>query len=911
MKLPSGPTVVTATLRTAALVTAVAIVSLTLILWSRFFTTLRNQRIEQLVSFADERRGRDQMLFSEAEETLTSMRQDMAALMAARSSTPEAALAAMTSLTTPGRNGVALRSPASTPDLSSRPQLFLPLGANTPGVNLRATWAAYQLLATYGPAWRLRLPVSYYIGNSGETALFWDGKVAIDAIEQGPNLVTAAPYLVAQVRPVGVQSPAWTNVYLDRASNQHMVSVSLAIEEDGVFVGSISHDILLSDVMERTLRHSPSGTASSLFTREGYVIAHPGYEIKPANELELPLIKQPDSEVRDLWLLARAAEATGKPQVLFDEKWGRYVVVAELTEPQWMLVTTMSRAELLTRAFQPSGWVLLLGLLSIVAELLVLKAVLRRKVADPLSTLAEATRRWQERSPDVALATLTPRDDEIGQLARDFCTLHGLVSEKVHSLEEEVGRRKAATTALEEIQANLRNEVATATAELQFANLQLSQLAMFDSLTGLANRQNYEESLRRAIELRQVQGGSLALMFIDLDGFKSVNDQYGHETGDVLLHQVAHRLVRAIRAYEVVARLGGDEFVVLLNHMQDRDGLSRVATRILAACREPFHIGAITVTISASVGVALFPDDVSDPGAPEAAARLQQNADLAMYEAKRRGKDTWSFFNLHLTEMALASHRLTDELRVAIEQEQFVVHLQTIHSLPDGGVTAAESLVRWQHPTRGLLYPEQFVPSAEKTHLVRGIDRCVQRLVIGALRDRWQHLPPGFYVAINCSAHTLSERGAVDALAALLAANGVPTSCVAVEVTESALLEEGPATDAVQRLRELGLRLILDDFGVGYSCLSYLKRIPLSTIKLDRAFVRDVHEDLHSQAIARTVFTLARALSVDVIAEGVEDPQQIAFLSEEGCTKVQGFFYARPAPFAEVLDALPRATTDG
>ena len=906
MKPPSGPSVVTATLRTAVLVTAVAIVALTVILWSRFFTTLRSQRIEQLVSFAEERRGRDQVLFAEAQGILQTMRSDIMALLADPNTSPEAARAALLALTRPEADG-GLRSPVDDPKLADQPQLYLPLGARTPDENLRVTWAAHRLLSRYGPAWRVLMPNSYYIGTSGETALYWHNTPIIGQIGPGPGLLSAAPYLVAVGRPRGLMTAAWTNVYLDRASQQRMVSISLPIEVEGRFVGALSHDILLQDLLDRTLRHSPPGTESSLFTQEGFVIAHPDYPLAAPGVLEVELPRQAPSAVRDLFLQARAAMAPGKPQVVFDEKWGRYIVVAELSDPQWMLVTSISRRDLLMSVLGPSGWVLLLGLLSILVEVLVLRSVLREKVADPLHTLAEATRRWQERSPVQALAGQVERTDEIGQLARDFCAVHGLVSEQVQSLEAEVGRRQAATTALEEIQTNLRNEVATATAELQFANLQLSQLAMFDSLTGLANRQNYEETLRRSIELRQDQGGSLALMFIDLDGFKSVNDQYGHETGDVLLHQVAHRLVRAVRAYEVVARLGGDEFVVLVNHLQERETLSRVAQRILAACREPFHIGAITVSISASVGVAIFPDDVSDPGAPEAAARLQQNADLAMYEAKRRGKDTWSFFNRHLTEMALASHRLTDELRVAIEQDQFVVHLQTIHRLPQGGVCAAESLVRWQHPTRGLLLPEQFVPSAEKTHLIRGIDRCVQRLVIGALRDRWQSLPEGFYIAINCSVHTLSERGAVDALGALLAANGVPTSLIAVEVTESALLEEGPATDAVHRLRELGVRLILDDFGVGYSCLSYLKRIPLSTIKLDRAFVRDVHEDLHSQAIARTVFTLARALSVDVIAEGVEDSQQIAFLTEEGCNNVQGFFFARPGPFAEILDGLPRA----
>jgi diguanylate cyclase (GGDEF)-like protein/PAS domain S-box-containing protein len=425
---------------------------------------------------------------------------------------------------------------------------------------------------------------------------------------------------------------------------------------------------------------------------------------------------------------------------------------------------------------------------------------------------------------------------------------------------------------------------------------QLDHLAHHDALTGLPNRLYLAANLPAALEQSRRTNTVLAVLFLDLDRFKHVNDSRGHETGDKLLKTVAQRVRAAMRAQDLVVRMGGDEFVVVMKDVVDTEQVRDAATRITHALAAPMVIDGRTLVTTVSIGVALYPHDGADMG------ELLRHSDTAMYQAKDRGRNNFQLFSPGMDQRLKERIAVESSLRTALQSRQLDVHYQPIVDIETHRVIALEALLRWKHPSHGYIRPERFVSVAEEAGLIVPIgDFVLQRVMedMTSWRQAEAKLVP---VAFNVSAVQLQRSNLADSIARLTREHGFEPSMLQIEITESAVFERREAgareasEDAVGRLRELGVHIAIDDFGTGYSSLSYLKRWRVDTLKIDRSFVRDLVTDMSDLAIVSAIIAMARHLHIEVVAEGIEGWPQLEKLRQLGCSYAQGYLFARPAP---------------
>ncbi len=448
----------------------------------------------------------------------------------------------------------------------------------------------------------------------------------------------------------------------------------------------------------------------------------------------------------------------------------------------------------------------------------------------------------------------------------------------------------------------LETENAALTRSLAEANQELGYLALHDALTKLPNRVLLECRLDDALSKAHEDGGQFALMFMDLDGFKVVNDAYGHQVGDRLLVQVAERLAAGVRGKDTVARVGGDEFVLLVPG-EDRAGATAVASRLLAAISAPFQADGHDLRISTSIGIAMCPAD----GASVHDALM--HADAAMYHAKSMSRNAYCFFDASMNENMQGQLQLTQDLRAAIERNELVLHYQPQFAAPNGPIRGVEALVRWIHPTRGLIGPDEFIPLAEKTGLIVPIGEWVLDEACRQVREWLDSGMCDWNVAVNLSPVQFSHPQLTALVRDTLARHRVDPRHLTIEVTESAAMRDVDASLRIlQALRDMGVRISIDDFGTGYSSLMYLKRLPASELKIDRGFVRELAHDAEDAAIVSSVVALGHTLGIEIVAEGVETATQKEFLTRLGCNSLQGFLLGRPVPAAD-LNALSRDCT--
>lgn len=420
------------------------------------------------------------------------------------------------------------------------------------------------------------------------------------------------------------------------------------------------------------------------------------------------------------------------------------------------------------------------------------------------------------------------------------------------------------------------------------AESQVHYLAHYDLLTGLPNRALFRDRLLQAMAQAKRSDTLIAVMFLDIDDFKDVNDTLGHAVGDQLLKEIAQRIRSCMREYDTVARFGGDEFGIIQTDVQTVEAAADLAERVLGMLGEPFHIEGHEIHSGASVGMTIYPFDDAQADA------LLRNADMAMYKAKREGRNRFQFYVAELNEMVQRRAALERDLRIALQKQQFRLHYQPQLDLATGRIVGVEALLRWRHPERGEISPAEFIPVAESSGLIMPIGDWVLRTACREARA-WQDagLPP-VRVAINLSAMQFRHRNLLDTITAALAESGLEPRWLEVELTESLIMRDVRATiDTLQHLHELGVQIAVDDFGTGYSSLSYLTRFPVSKIKLDKSFVRDV-DKRDGAAIARTVIALGHSLNMKVMAEGVETEYQLRFLREHACNEVQGYYFSRP-----------------
>lgn len=420
------------------------------------------------------------------------------------------------------------------------------------------------------------------------------------------------------------------------------------------------------------------------------------------------------------------------------------------------------------------------------------------------------------------------------------------------------------------------------------AESQVHYLAHYDLLTGLPNRALFRDRLLQAMAQAKRSDTLIAVMFLDIDDFKDVNDTLGHAVGDQLLKEIAQRIRSCMREYDTVARFGGDEFGIIQTDVQTVEAAADLAERVLGMLGEPFHIEGHEIHSGASVGMTIYPFDDAQADA------LLRNADMAMYKAKREGRNRFQFYVAELNEMVQRRAALERDLRIALQKQQFRLHYQPQLDLATGRIVGVEALLRWRHPERGEISPAEFIPVAESSGLIMPIGDWVLRTACREARA-WQDagLPP-VRVAINLSAMQFRHRNLLDTITSALAESGLEPRWLEVELTESLIMRDVRATiDTLQHLHELGVQIAVDDFGTGYSSLSYLTRFPVSKIKLDKSFVRDV-DKRDGAAIARTVIALGHSLNMKVMAEGVETEYQLRFLREHACNEVQGYYFSRP-----------------
>jgi len=432
----------------------------------------------------------------------------------------------------------------------------------------------------------------------------------------------------------------------------------------------------------------------------------------------------------------------------------------------------------------------------------------------------------------------------------------------------------------------------------------LNHEALHDSLTDLPNRRLFMDRLGQALRRTRRRHNRVAVLFMDLDGFKVVNDSLGHEVGDLLLTVVAQRLGRCLRPEDTLARFGGDEFTVLIEALDDPAQAVQVAERITEELRRPFIMEGRELYVAGSIGISLGDARTHDPDA------LLREADTAMYRAKGEG-GAYTVFDPNMYDQAFMRLEVETDLRRAIEQEEFVVHYQPIVDLKSGELWGMEALVRWAHPERGLLEPSEFVPVAEESGLVIPMGERVLREACFRAKE-WQEENPRIsplVMSVNLSASQLSRLNLADTVESVLQETGLEGSHLTLDVTETVYVRVLAAnTEILERLRGLGVRFSIDDFGTGYSSLAYLKRLPADAIKIDKSFVKGLGEDVEDAAIVRTIIELAHTLGLIVIAEGVESEEQAQQLKEMGCDMAQGFYFSRPLPPEEIPTLLSSDT---
>jgi diguanylate cyclase (GGDEF)-like protein/PAS domain S-box-containing protein len=436
-------------------------------------------------------------------------------------------------------------------------------------------------------------------------------------------------------------------------------------------------------------------------------------------------------------------------------------------------------------------------------------------------------------------------------------------------------------------------------------SLRMSHQAQHDSLTDLPNRILLHDRLTQAMAMAHRHSQKLAVIFLDVDRFKNVNDSLGHDVGDRLLILVAQRLLGCVRSSDTVSRQGGDEFVILLPELTRGQDAAIRAEKILAALSAPYDIDKHSVHVTASLGIVIFPDDGKD------AETLLKNADFAMYHAKDCGRSNYQFFREDMNVRALERQAIEDGLRLAVERDELVLHYQPILDLWSGAPTGVEALLRWRHPHRGLLLPEQFMAIAEESGFIVPIGRWVLEEACRQSKV-WEVTGlPSVRIAINVSAVELRDKDFVEHVRNILAKTGLAPHLLELELTETFLMQDSSSTAVVLRsLKDLGVRLALDDFGTGYSSLSHLKGFPIDTLKIDRAFVSELTTNADDASIVRAVITLGKSLQIRVVAEGVESAEQLAKLQDYQCPEGQGYYFGRAVAGDELVPLLGKIVED-
>ena len=502
-----------------------------------------------------------------------------------------------------------------------------------------------------------------------------------------------------------------------------------------------------------------------------------------------------------------------------------------------------------------------------------------RRLVSRISYMADNIDRMQIERYNMQLSV--DGKDELSLLANSFNSMAASIVRSQHEIQDEIKKVRH-----RDQQLILKEEA-------------LHHLAHHDPLTSLPNLLLFRDRFNQAIIKCKRLDKGLALLFVDLDNFKEVNDSLGHSIGDRLLQVVADRLSTSVRSEDTVARLGGDEFIIIISDLNDAADAKRLAQKLLNSLKAPIKVNGYELNVTASIGISSYPND------GEIAEVLLRNADAAMYHAKESGRNTFEFYTAQLTEKAFDRVRTESALRKAIEQNQFIVYYQPQVDLASGRIIGSEALVRWQHPEYGVIPPIRFLPIAEETGQIVDIGKIVLRESCKQLVRLAEAGYPEFRMAVNLSTKQMGRGLIVNVVKEILQETGCNAKNLELEITESTLVQSPEDTTAeLNTLRALGISIAIDDFGTGYSSLSYLKRFPISKLKIDRSFVSEIPLNADDCAISKAIIALGKALGLVVIAEGVEEKEQADFLIQQGCEEAQGYYYSKPLSDSDLMQFL-------
>jgi len=470
---------------------------------------------------------------------------------------------------------------------------------------------------------------------------------------------------------------------------------------------------------------------------------------------------------------------------------------------------------------------------------------------------------------------------------------------ELEDLHERLEANGAATVELAEDLAHARAETEEALRQTREQKETIQKLALFDPLTGLANRNRFQQKFTDALKIAKRENSMVALLLFDLDRFKAVNDTFGHPVGDELLEFVANQLIEATRETDTVARLGGDEFAIILTMLDRDERAAMIAGRVIDALSQPITLSGCLIDTGTSIGISIYPRDSIEGD------DLIRIADMALYSAKNDGRGGYRFYDDEMDAQAKAAHILDNELRLAIVRKEFELHYQPQLNSRSNQLSGVEALIRWRHPVRGLVAPDEFIEAAEAAGLIPAIGKLV---LDEACRQRKAWNDAGvapFHVAVNVSAKQFVDLNFVASVEETLERHGVDHSLLEVEITESVMMDNiDMVADTLRRIRDLGVSVSIDDFGTGYSSLAYLKRLPIRKLKIDKVFIDHLHTDADDLAIAEAVVTMGHTLGLSVTAEGVELLDQADALTIKGCDEFQGYLYGKPLPPEALIEWL-------
>ncbi len=860
------------------LVIAAVIVAVTLLAYQFSIASMRRDMLDNLLTFASLRASQDSTAFVDAQRNVHSLSQAyLQRLAQLGQQDPQAEFNAWFVRYPDGL----IRVRPERDDFAHLPSVYIRAPVRLSADIRRQVVAAFGLLRDWGPVLTQNY-YSAYIDLPGVALIMYSPSVNWgQQADKNTNNFDYPPVQNSSPQKNPQRKTLWTEVYFDDKARIWMVSTITPADQGQKWIGTVSQDVAVDELVKRTVNAQMPGTYNLILDDAGRLLAHPERmaAIRQAGgNLDLKNLADPVlAGIVDV-----AKQAGADPEVAESPDGDYFLGLSRIQGPNWHLVTVYPKALLETRARASARVILLGGMAGLVLELLLLAWIIRRQVAAPLARLSLAADAVAQGQLDVALDA--SENHELGRLAGNFMRMAARVRE-----------RDEALTAHAQ---TLEHEVA----ERRLSEQRMQQMATHDALTGLANRTLLSDRLNQALSAAQRSEHTIAVLFIDLDHFKQINDTLGHDVGDAVLCQIADKLSLLLRKSDTLCRLGGDEFVLLLPAISRTEDALLVAEKVIASLAEPIEISGNSFSITPSIGISSYPQDGND------AETLLKNADIAMYRAKESGRNAYRCYTADMGLRASEVMPMEAAIREALERGELELYFQPKVDARSRRIVSAEALLRWNRPGHGLVGPAGFIAFAEaRSHLMQAIDRFVLQRACLHLQ-RWSQAGRDLPLAINLSANQFARPEMVAEMRALLERFGLDGRLLTLEVTEGVLLADGNCAAAnMVALRQVGIQISIDDFGTGFSSLSYLHRFPVDELKIDRSFVSKIGQAGKDASLVKAIIGIGQDLQLKVVAEGVETVEQAQYLTQQGCDVLQGYFFSMPMPEQQFLQALARA----